>query len=109
MFVYYINGKKFTTKNYNEIPWHDISSPDEQTPAFEDLSYSEKIWCGKNNCWHRLTGPAYIYHDKSEQFWLNDKSYVNIKEWINDHPNPDLYFDAIGLNETDKILWLLQN
>jgi hypothetical protein len=108
-YVYYIDGKKYTTNNFYKIPLDNISSLNENTPAFENLLNGYRFWCSKDRILHRLTGTALIYHDKSEYFYLNDKSYVNIKEWINNHPNPDLYFDAIGLNETDKILWLLQN
>jgi hypothetical protein len=107
-YVYYVDGEKFTTDNYDDIPWDDISSPNENTPAFEDLSTGEKIWCEKGYRWHRLTGPAYFDNDRF-CFWLNDKEYENIEEWIKDHPNPDLYFDVLGLNETERVLWFLQN
>jgi hypothetical protein len=61
---------------------------------------------GKHHC---LIGPARIFSTGDIWFYLNGRYYENIKEWIKDHPNPDLYFDAIGLNATDKILWFLQN
>ncbi len=107
---YYVNGKNFITNDLDEIPWGKISSPNENIPAFEDLETGEKLWCKKGIIYHRLTGPAFIRGDGSIEFYLNDKNYNNAREWINDHPNPDLYFDAIGLKtETDKILWFLQN
>jgi hypothetical protein len=110
MYVYYIDGEKFTTNNKDEIPWWKISSPDEDTPAFEDLSDGFKAWCLKNGFGDRLIGPAKIWSDGREEFWLNDKRYENVKEWIADHPNPDLYFHNIGIfTETDKVLWFLKN
>jgi hypothetical protein len=109
MFVYYIDGKKFTTDNKDGINFYDISSPNEDIPAFEDLYDGYKSWFEKKVIWHRLTGPARIWFDGTKEFYLNGIGYSSIKEWINDHPNPDLYFDKIGLNETDKILWFLQN
>jgi hypothetical protein len=110
MYVYYIDGEKFTTKYYAKIPFMHVTSLNENTPAVENLKTGYKVWSKKGFIWHRLTGPARIFPDGKEQFWLNDKSYENVKEWIKDHPNPDLYFDAIGVfTETDKVLWFLQN
>jgi hypothetical protein len=59
-YVYYIDSEKFTTDDWDGIPWDKISSPDEQTPAWENLITGEKIWCLKGNKFHRLTGPATI-------------------------------------------------
>jgi hypothetical protein len=84
-YVYYIDGEKFIAENYGEISGLKISSPDENTPAFENLKTGFKFWCEINEQIHRLTGPAEIY------------------------PNPELYFDAINLPKTDKVLWFLQN
>jgi hypothetical protein len=109
MYIYYIDKEKFTTSNYDEIPWEFISSPDENTPAHENLLIGFKEWCKKGYILHRLTGPANIWYDESEEFWLNGKKYENVKEWIKNHPNPDLYFDFLGLSETDRVLWFLQN
>jgi hypothetical protein len=108
-YIYYIDGEKFTTENKNSISFKDISSLNESTPAFEDLSTGHKIWMLKGRIRHRLTGPANKnYHSK--EFYLNGKFYQNAKSWLKDHPNPDLYFNAIGVfTETDKILWYLQN
>jgi hypothetical protein len=102
-YFFCIDGKEFKFEKQG------VNPSDDDTPVFENISYWEKVW-SENCCWHRLTGPAYIRSDGREEFWLNDKKYHNIKEWINEHPNPDLYFNAIGVfTETDKILWFLQN
>jgi hypothetical protein len=106
--IYYIDGEKIISDYSNKIPLYDISSPDENTPALEDLTTGFKFWCEKGRIYHRLTGPAIIYSDGSEYFFLNDEPYENVKNWLKDHPNPDLYFDAIGLNETERVLWFLQ-
>jgi hypothetical protein len=108
--IYYVDGKRFVTKNYDDIPINQITSFDENTPALENLKTGFKVWCKKRYSYHRLTGPAKIFSDGTEKFCLNGYYYKTVKEWIVDHPNPDLYFDAIGvLTETDKILWFLQN
>jgi hypothetical protein len=108
-YIYYIDGKKFTTHN-GYIPWSKFSSPDENTPAWENLSTGFKLWCRRVRILHRLTGPAKIFPDGKKEFWLDEKHYQTIKEWINNHPNPDLYFHNIGVfTETDKVLWFLQN
>jgi hypothetical protein len=109
MFVYYIDGKRYTTNDYDSIPWLEFSSPDENTPALENLKTGFKVWCKRGSIYHRLTGPAKIWSDGTEKFCLNDKKYDNVKDWLKDHPNPELYFDAIGLNETERVLWFLQN
>jgi hypothetical protein len=106
--VYYVDGERYTTDDFDNVPFDKISSPDEITPAYEDLSDGYKFWCLKYKL-HRLTGPAVIFSDGNKWFCLNDIKYENVCDWIKDHPNPDLYFDSIGLNETDKILWFLQN
>jgi hypothetical protein len=87
MYIYYIDGQKFTTENYDDIPWDDFSSPDEETPALENQAEKEKVWCEKGFIWHRLMGPAYIDNDEFYRFWLNDKEYDNIHDWLKDHPN----------------------
>jgi hypothetical protein len=110
MIIYYIDGEKFTSDNSDEISIRKISSPNENTPAWENTKTGEKLWCEKGFIWHRLTGPAEITSDGREEFWLDKKYYETVKEWINNHPNPDLYFNAIGiLTETDKVLWYLKN
>jgi hypothetical protein len=102
--------KNFTTDYYVNVPIYEISNPVENTPAFEDTLSGEKIWCLKEFIHHRLTGPARIRSNETYEFWLDGKHYSTVKEWINVHPNPDLYFNAIGIfTETDKILWFLQN
>jgi hypothetical protein len=108
-YVYYIDGIKFTTDKFGNIPDTYVSSPDENTPAWENTLNGLKYWCLKGRIFHRLTGPAIIYSDGNKWYFLNDKIYENVHAWLKDHPNPDLYFDAIGLSETDKVLWYLQN
>jgi hypothetical protein len=110
MIIYYVDGKKFVTKIYDDIPWLDISSPDENTPAYENKITGDRVWCMINLIRHRLTGPARMYSDGTEEFYLNGKCYENVKDWLKDHPNPNLYFHNIGVfTETDKVLWFLQN
>jgi hypothetical protein len=109
MFIYYVDGKKFTADNYFDIPRYHVSSLDESTPALQALNSQHKVWCEKGRIFHRLTGPGYIASNGTKYFYLNGKRYMNVREWFNNHPEPDLYFDAIGLNETDKVLWFLQN
>jgi hypothetical protein len=108
-YIYYVDGDKFKTKNYNSIPFSKVSSLNEETPAIEGLSDNYKLWCLKGWTPHRLTGPAYINTNGVKEYWLNGERYNNIKEWIKNHPNPDLYFDTIGLNATERVLWFLQN
>jgi hypothetical protein len=110
-YVYYIDSEKFTTEIYSKIPWRVISSPNEDTPAFEILGYykewREKGWV---HGWHRLVGPARMWKNEQDEFYLNGKYYENVKDWLKEHPNPDLYFHKIGVfTETDKIIWFLQN
>jgi hypothetical protein len=91
MYKFYIDGKEFTTENDDNIPWDDISSPNENTPAYEDLSTDLKIWFQKGNI-HRLTGPAFIL-DNIKWFYLNSFCYYNdINGWLNAHPNQDETF-----------------
>jgi hypothetical protein len=80
--VYYIDGKSFITENYNKIHWKEISSLDENTPAYENLKTGKKLWSLKGHLWHRLTGPAIILSDGSEDYYLNDKLYENIHDWL---------------------------
>jgi hypothetical protein len=107
-YIYYVDGEKFTCTTWGDIPKYRISSPDENTPAYEDLLTGEKLWCLIGYIFHRLTGPASIDYVGNYEFYLNGEEY-SFEEWIKNHPNPDLYFDAIGLNETERILWFLQN
>jgi hypothetical protein len=110
MYIYYIDGKKFTTDDFHDIPIDDISSPDNQIPGYEDLLRNIKIWLEKGEIKHRLIGPAIIVTNKKEIYYINDKKYENVKEWIKDHPNPDLYFNANGIfTEIGKVLWFLKN
>jgi hypothetical protein len=77
-YVYYINSEKFTTEIYKEIPWRVISSPDEDTPAFEILG-NYKEWCKKGHIWHRLVGPARMWANDHKEFYLNGKYYEKYK------------------------------
>jgi hypothetical protein len=79
MIVYYVNNKKYTHEDNNFVPWNEISSPDENTPAYENLKTGYKVWCEKGRIFHRLTGVALIRADKSEHFYLNDQPYENVK------------------------------
>jgi hypothetical protein len=95
MFVYYIDGKKFTTKKINKIPDNVISTPDENTPALENLLNGFKIWCLKGDIFHRLNGPAVIRSDGTKEFYLNGKYYgKNIHDWLKHHPNQDNTFQV---------------
>jgi hypothetical protein len=91
-YIYYIDGKKFTTDEYVNIPFDIISSPDENTPAWEDLTDGEKGWCKKGYVLHRLIGPAKIWADSDKWFYLNGIHYTNIKDWLKAHPNQDNTF-----------------
>jgi hypothetical protein len=91
-YIYYIDGKKFKTDNYQKIPWFDISSPNENTPAIQELNSEFKIWCKKSRFMHRLNGPAGISPTGTKYFYLNDKGYVDIQTWLKAHPNQDNSF-----------------
>ncbi len=93
-YIYYVDGKRFTTDDYDDIPRYKISSPDENTPAFENSETKYKRWVEKGNRWHRLTGPAIIRADGSYVFWLNDEIYINVEEWLKFHPNKDNTFQV---------------
>jgi hypothetical protein len=110
MIIYYIDGEKFTTDDYDTIPRSEISSLDENTPAIECVESGQKLWCEKGRIYHRLIGPSKIWRDGREEFSLNGTDYENVHDWLKDHPNPNLYFYNIGvLTETDKVLWYLKN
>jgi hypothetical protein len=96
MFIYYIDGKKYTTNNEEEVNWGDnISSPDENTPAFENTNTGYKIWCKIDWIWHRLTGPAFIISSTDiNDFCLNGLYYKNINDWLKQHPNQDNTFQV---------------
>jgi hypothetical protein len=109
-YIYYVDGEKFTTDDYDEVPKYDVSSPDENTPAYESLEIGTKVWCKKGWRLYRLIGPAVVYINGDYNFWLDGKYYgKDINAWLKNHPNPDIYFDAIGLSETERVLWFLQN
>jgi hypothetical protein len=87
MFIYYVNRKKYTTDDEEDIPWHKVSSPNENKPAVEYILTGYKVWCKKRYFRHRLTGPAIIWPDGYLEYWLNWKKYKNIHDWLKDHPN----------------------
>jgi hypothetical protein len=89
-YIYYIDGKKYIDENYNDNLNGYISSPNEETPAIENLSISYKYWCKKGFIWHRLIGPAYIDYYGTEVFWLNGNYYKNVHTWLEAHPNLSL-------------------
>jgi hypothetical protein len=93
-YIYYIDGEKFLTDIRKLIPWDVISSPNENTPAYEDINTGSKAWCEKGQILHRLTGPARIMVDGTCQFYLNGKYYENIHDWLKDHPNQDNTFQV---------------
>jgi hypothetical protein len=72
----------------------EISSPNENTPAYENLSNGYKLWCKRGWFWHRLTGPAFISDNGRKEFCLNDKPYENIHVWLEEHPNQDNAFQV---------------
>jgi hypothetical protein len=92
-YIYYVDGEKFTSDNLDEIPHYDISSPNENTPGFENLEIGRKIWCKKKWIIHRLSGPAIIDKDGNERFYLNGEFYIdNVILWLKHHPNQDNTF-----------------
>jgi hypothetical protein len=88
-YIYYIDGEKFIS---DKVLWFEISSPNEQTPALENLITGVKEWVVKGYTYHRLTGPAYIASNGTKYFYLNGKRYENIHDWLKDHPNQDNSF-----------------
>jgi hypothetical protein len=100
---------QFWNECVQSVLWNSLHSPDENTPALINPITNSQFYY-KNGNIHRLTGPAVITVNYSSEFWLDGKFYGNIHSWLKDNPNPDLYFNAIGIfTETDKILWFLQN
>jgi hypothetical protein len=92
-YIYYIDGEKLSTDS-EDIPWNEISSPDEQTPAYENQTIGGRIWCIKGYVWHRLVGPAVILEDGTYQFWLNGLYYENVHDWLKSHPNQSCAFQV---------------
>jgi hypothetical protein len=102
MFIFYIDGKKYTV-DVNRVFDKDIiqkkkltlyySSPDENTPAWENTLKGSKFWMKKGYILHRLTGPAVIRPNGTMEFWIDNKYYgKNIHDWLKDHPNQDNTF-----------------
>jgi hypothetical protein len=87
-YIYYINNIKYETDYKNQIPFYKISSPDENTPAYEVLETGQKLWCEKDGIWHRLTGPAHIFPNGDKWFYLNGRHYGDdVTFWLKHHPN----------------------
>jgi hypothetical protein len=93
-YVYYIDGEKFIDENYEFYNNNFLlmSSPNEETPAFEELEIGYKFWCLKGFIWHRLTGPAFIDYFGNYNFYLNGIYYKNLNDWLKDNPNQDNTF-----------------
>jgi hypothetical protein len=70
-----------------------LHSPNEETPAFEHLSTGHKQWYFEGKL-HRESGPAKIWTDEEYSFWLNDKVYENVNDWLIDNPNKDKTFQV---------------
>jgi hypothetical protein len=46
--IYYIDGEKYIIDSIDiQIIQYDISSPNDETPAFENLLSGYKLWCLK--------------------------------------------------------------
>jgi hypothetical protein len=50
------------------------------------------FWCEIGRIFHRLTGPAEIFPDNQEYFWLNGDLYEDVNDWLKYHPNQDENF-----------------
>jgi hypothetical protein len=68
-----------------------IFSKSKNTPTFQFDNRNEYWSFGKLS---RLNGPAIEYHNGSKQWWLNDKRYDNVHDWLKDHPNQDNAFQV---------------
>ena len=104
--VYKTKNGEFVTTDLIKIPWDDLHSPNEETPAL--ISTHGTIQWRFEGKKHRLSGPAVIWPNGGKRFYLNGNSY-DFKEWIQNHPNIDIYLDAQGMNETAKAIWKLKN
>ncbi len=129
-FTYWTKNGKFETENWDSILFEELHSPNNDTPALID-QFGNKFYCcngvyhrekdlpaleyenGKkewyyNGNQHRLSGP-WLDNEEDTIYCLYGKSYYNINSWLKNHPDPDIYFDAIGMNETERVLWYLKN
>jgi hypothetical protein len=93
-YIYYIDGEKFTTVIPYIIPVFKISSPNENTPALENLSTGYKRWCEKGYILHRLNGPSIINPNKPYWFHIKNVRYKNIHDWLLNHPIQDNAFQV---------------
>jgi hypothetical protein len=92
--IYWIDNNRYSTNDYSSIPFDEISSPNEQTPAYENTLTGNKCWYNKGGIPHRLTGPAVIGSNKTYEFWLNGKLYHTVQDWLNAHPDQSVNFQT---------------
>jgi hypothetical protein len=92
--IYYIDGEKFIVDDWFKIEnmLFDFSSPNEETPAWENLETGKKVWCLKGYRYHRLTGPAIYWASGDYSFGLYGIFYDDIYDWLKIHPNQDNSF-----------------
>jgi hypothetical protein len=69
-YVYYIDGERFITNYFKNIPFLKISSPNEETPAWRCALTGKKVFCLKGYRYHRLTGPAIYWASGDYSFGL---------------------------------------
>jgi hypothetical protein len=101
---YYIDGEKFTTNEYDDVPRYDISSPDENTPAIENTKKKYKRWVLKGDYWHRLTGPAIIREDNNDYVFVKEDDDIYRMMAVKLGPEGKGYRPVIsGLKEGQKI------
>lgn len=92
MIRYTTKQGNFETNNHSEIPLDKLQSLNDE-PAIENLIIGYKAWHFEGKC-HRETGPAVIWSDGKYEFWLNGKWYKNINDWLENHINKDIIFQA---------------
>ena len=92
-YIYYTKEGKFETDEHSKIPIHLLHSPNDETPAMED-NYNDKRWFFEGKV-HRLNGPALIFGTGGKQYYLNGKHYSKFEEWLQNHPNQDVTFQAL--------------
>lgn len=81
------------TNDFKQIPFHKLLSLNDE-PAFENLFSGYKGWFFEGNL-HRESGPAQYWSDGNYDFYLNDKKYENMNDWLKDNPNKEIEFQAI--------------
>jgi hypothetical protein len=86
MIIYYTKHGKFETLDILDISFEDLHSVDDNTPSYYCDSSNDKCF-SQNGLFHRLNGPAQIFGNIQNRFWLNGIYYESIHDWLNDHPN----------------------